>query len=162
MFGIFAASLAGLFFGGFTVWHVLLAGAAAVFVDIDHFICHMIAENEVSFTGMWKRCFNDKYKGHVKHPMYRSEYVHGRTGFFIISAALALLWLWNPMISIALFCAYYSHLFADWITKQKFYGRIRPALFEVRHLLYPVYFDELIFDVFLLDASMIILVWRFV
>jgi len=160
LFGIFAGAVVSLFFQEFTLRYVFLAGVLAVLVDIDHFVSHMIAEKEVSLIGMWKRVFNDHYKKHLKATHYRSRYVHGWRGVLILSMLFVPITFWTPLIAIALYAGYYSHLLADWFSGLDFYGHIRPYVLEVKHLMYPVVVDELIFDVFVFNLAMIILLYR--
>ena len=160
LFGMFVGAVVSIFFTDFTLGYVFLAGIAAVLVDIDHFVSHMLAEKEFSLTGMWKRVFNDHYKKHLKAAHYRSKYVHKWQGFLIFSVLLAPIAFWMPILAVALYAGYYSHLLADWLSGLNFYGHMRPYVLEVQHLMYPVVVDELIFDVFVFDLAMIILLYR--
>jgi len=160
LFGILFGAIASFFFPQITLRYVFLAGIAGVLVDIDHFVSHMIATGDLTPTGMWKRCFNDKYKKHLKAPHYRSRFVHGWRGLLIISLLLVPVFWITPLVAVALCAGYYSHLVADWISGRSFYGHINTCVLEVKHFTYPVIFDELVIDVFVFDLAMIILLYR--
>ncbi|MDP7282361.1 MAG: metal-dependent hydrolase [Candidatus Undinarchaeales archaeon] len=160
LFGIFAGAVASIFVQDFSLFYIFIAGVAAVLVDIDHFICHMFSTGDFSPAGMWKRCFNDKYKKHLKDPVYRSKFVHGWKGLIILTILILPLAFYNPLIAISVYAGYYSHLSADWLASRKFYRSIKPYILEIRHLMYPVYVDELIFDVFVFNMAAIIILYR--
>ncbi len=157
LFGFLAGAVVSLFVQDITLLHVLAAGVLAVLIDLDHFACHIFKTKDLHVTNIWKRCFNDHYKDHKEDPHYKSRFVHYWPGIIIISVLFAPLFWWRVDIAAIAYAGYYSHILSDNLTKLKFYGNLPPFTFEVRKLLYPVYIDELLFDVFVFAMTLILL-----
>lgn len=120
----------------------IIAGLIGVFVDIDHYIEHIILskKNKFSIVDTWN---NSEHF----HRFAQRSIIHHTEGATIITVVLLLLALIYPTIALIIAIAYYSHLYLDhiWINK--------PHYLQLK--VGKLYYRETHFEVFL-DICLII------
>ena len=92
----------------------LLCGIFGVLVDIDHYIEHILhaKSNRFSVLAAWNNAV-------VYHRFEQRSFIHHMLGFILLTAIFLLVYLFNPVLSIALFVGYYSHMLLDYIPLRK-------------------------------------------
>ncbi len=94
---------------GFISWRLaLLAGFVGIFVDIDHYIEHILHAQTKKFSLV------DTWNNSVKlHKFYQRSFIHHWQGFLLISLLFLVGFFWNRQFILALALGYYSHLLLD-------------------------------------------------
>jgi hypothetical protein len=92
----------------------LLAGLVGMFIDIDHYIEHIIhaKRNKFSIKATW----NNSIK---LHKFEQRSFIHHWQGILIITLILILTYFYFPVYSSGIALGYYSHLFLDYIFHKK-------------------------------------------
>ena len=120
----------------------LICGVLGAFIDIDHYIMHMILSKskKFSFVATW----NNAIKFHRFNPR---SFIHYWPGIFYLSIAIIIMFFINFNIGLVLAIAYYSHLLLDRIPAKRF----------VRWRLGPLYMKQSYLEL-TLDAILVVLI----
>lgn len=97
----------------------------AVFIDIDHYIEHIIhaRRNKFSLLDTWNN---------IRHIPERS-FIHHKIGIAIFTTLFLLIYLISPKISLIMAIAYYSHIILDYVKWHKVkYLRLMIFNFKIR------------------------------
>ncbi len=86
----------------------LFAGIVGIFIDIDHYIEHIIhsKKNKFSLRATW----NNSIK---LHKFNQRSFIHYWDGAVILSFLFLIVSLWYPFIALALAIGYFSNLLLD-------------------------------------------------
>src|SRR3989344_6442576 len=95
----------------FLSWKLaLIAGVIGVFVDIDHYVEHILHAEKKKFSLV------DTWNNSVKlHKFYQRSFIHHWQGALIVSVLLLFGIFWNWQFIIVLALGYYSHLLLDYV-----------------------------------------------
>lgn len=85
-----------------------LAAFTGMFVDVDHYIEHILHAKKDRFS--LKATWNNSIK---LHRFEQRSFVHHSEGAFWVTLFLLILFFYYPPVSLALTLGYYSHLFLD-------------------------------------------------
>ena len=107
----------GLLLNTFNYLHwkaTLLAGLIGMFIDIDHYIEHIMhaKTNRFSIKATW----NNSIK---LHKFEQRSFIHHWQGIIAISIILIILYYFVPVYSLGIALGYFSHLFLDYIFHKK-------------------------------------------
>jgi len=152
MFGMLVSIALSYVFPELGMYEVLFGGFIATIVDIDHLVSYAMRHGNWNIEYAW-----DASTEHLESN--RTRYVHSRYGLVIFGfIALGVYYFVSPMFAAIFYAAYLSHMIADFeINLRPWYAT---KIFTVGHFVYPITLKELIFDVFLFDVVMILLIHR--